>query len=224
MKAVLPWLLMLAALAGLGAVYLSNSRLSAEVDHLKAENQELKKTATAAEESKATQTAAGEEVAKLRKDNEDLLKLRNEVRQLRQDKQQLSAQVQTAQNQAQSAQAQAQTAQAQSAQALAEAQRSKVAQAGQPALTPEQQQAMQQRYGLNLPPEQVCINNLRMLDGAKQQWALENQKQASTSVTVADILHYLRGGVPVCPSGGAYSLNTVGTPPTCSITGHVLPK
>src|SRR5689334_20310694 len=37
----------------------------------------------------------------------------------------------------------------------------------------------------------ACINNLRQLDGAVQQWALENQKQGSDAVTTANITPYL---------------------------------
>ena len=73
----------------------------------------------------------------------------------------------------------------------------------------------------------ACINNLRQLDGAKQQWALE-QKQLSTATPVqADIQPYLGRGTagtyPSCPASGAYTIGAVSTPPTCNIAGHVLP-
>jgi hypothetical protein len=71
----------------------------------------------------------------------------------------------------------------------------------------------------------ACINNLRQLDAAKQQWALENKKSPVAVPTVQDILPYLPGRtMPVCPAGGQYTLNAVNQLPTCSITGHVLPK
>ncbi|HEY5298180.1 MAG TPA: hypothetical protein VIK59_09655 [Verrucomicrobiae bacterium] len=70
----------------------------------------------------------------------------------------------------------------------------------------------------------ACINNLRQMDAAKQQWALENNKKSTDIPTWNDLKPYLRGPVPlICPDGGAYSLNAVGEAPTCSIPGHQLP-
>jgi phage shock protein A len=170
----------------------------------------------------------------LRKDNEDLLRLRNEVRQLRdaqKDAQkQLSQQAQSAQTEIQRAQAQIQAAQAQAAQAQAQAQAVQAhAQAlgtnAAQVLTPEQQ-AFAARYGLN--PQSVaqanaCINNLRQIDAAIQQWALENRKTENTVPTAQDIAAYLRGGaLSKCPAGGTYTLNAVSAHPTCSIPGHAV--
>ncbi len=70
--------------------------------------------------------------------------------------------------------------------------------------------------------ENACINNLRQLDAAKNEWALEKGKKAGDVPTQEDLLHYLRSW-PVCPSGGTYSINAVGEPPTCSVPGHKLP-
>jgi len=69
-----------------------------------------------------------------------------------------------------------------------------------------------------------CINNLRQIDGAKQQWALENQRSTNDIPTEADVAKYLmHGEFPKCPSGGKYTINAVSTDPTCSVAGHVLP-
>ena len=49
-----------------------------------------------------------------------------------------------------------------------------------------------------------------MIDGAKQQWALENKKPASALPTAADIAPYMRSNtLPVCPAGGVYTLNPI---------------
>src|SRR5690242_9124987 len=40
----------------------------------------------------------------------------------------------------------------------------------------------------------ACLNNLRQIDGAKQQWALENGKQSTDTPTLADITVYLGRG------------------------------
>jgi GYF domain 2 len=75
----------------------------------------------------------------------------------------------------------------------------------------------------------ACINNLRQIDGAISEWALETGKSVGTIPTMADIKPYIRlnanGEVPSCPSGGKYTLHPVGSNPqvTCSIPGHVLP-
>jgi chromosome segregation ATPase len=70
----------------------------------------------------------------------------------------------------------------------------------------------------------ACINNLRQIDAAKQQWALENTKTTDAVPKAQDLLPYLKDGIfPVCPDGGNYTINAVGELPTCSIQGHVLP-
>ena len=65
----------------------------------------------------------------------------------------------------------------------------------------------------------ACISNLRQIDGAIQQWALDTKQGDTATVTAADILPYLKNSV-VCPSGGktfadSYSISTVATPPAC---------
>jgi outer membrane lipoprotein-sorting protein len=73
----------------------------------------------------------------------------------------------------------------------------------------------------------ACINNLRQLDAAKNQWALEQRKKNGDMVTEADITPYIKldasGNLPKCPAGGKYTIGRVGTTPTCSIPGHLLP-
>ena len=67
-----------------------------------------------------------------------------------------------------------------------------------------------------------CINNLRMIDVAKNQWALEKQKQPTDVPTKEDLLPYLPKW-PVCPAGGTYVIGAVNERPTCSVAGHRLP-
>jgi prepilin-type N-terminal cleavage/methylation domain-containing protein len=74
----------------------------------------------------------------------------------------------------------------------------------------------------------VCINNLRQIDSAKQQWALEN-KQTGGAVPVQTelepfIVRTTSGVMPVCPSAGptatfatSYSINEVTNSPACLI-------
>ena len=78
----------------------------------------------------------------------------------------------------------------------------------------------------NTPSSYACINNLRMIDGAKLQWGLENSKTNNANVTWSEILPYLGRGVggemPICPKGGTYILGKVGENPKCSC-GDTLP-
>jgi chromosome segregation ATPase len=77
--------------------------------------------------------------------------------------------------------------------------------------------------GLAIIHRNTCINNLRQIDGAKQQWALEKNKAVDAVPTVKDLLPYLKGGVfPVCPDGGTYFINSVEAVPTCTVAGHAL--
>jgi hypothetical protein len=72
----------------------------------------------------------------------------------------------------------------------------------------------------------ACINNLRLIDGAKQQWALDNQKSSNAIPTWNDLVSYLGRGpnaaLPTCPNGGVYTISSLSKPPTCSIPEHVL--
>lgn len=71
-----------------------------------------------------------------------------------------------------------------------------------------------------------CINNLRQMDAAKQQWALEKNKQSTDVPSQSDIQVYMSRGLngtwPICPNGGQYTLGPVGERPTCTIPGHTL--
>jgi hypothetical protein len=207
-------------LVALGLAYSSGQKKEAELAALREDSQQLQKLRAELEETKGARTTAeGDELARLRKDNEDLLRLRNEVGQLRKANLQLSSQAQTAQAQAQGAEAQVQALRTNLNQTLA---------LGQP--NPAAQAAFAARYGITpQTPEQmqatVCINNLRLIDGAKQQWALEKQKPSGALLTAADLAPYLRtNSLPACPAGGVYTLNPVGFSPLCNIPGHALGK
>ncbi|TAK96890.1 MAG: hypothetical protein EPO07_14030 [Verrucomicrobia bacterium] len=70
----------------------------------------------------------------------------------------------------------------------------------------------------------VCINNLRQIQGATLQWALEKNKARQAVPTNADIEPYLgNGSMPKCPKSGVYKLTSVATNPTCTIWDHKLP-
>jgi hypothetical protein len=219
-KSLLPWLFVLGLVAGLAWVYAASQQKDQELAALRQDSQQLQQLRAELEDAKTNRTQADrEELARLRKDNEELLRLRNEVRQLRGDKQQLALQLQTAQSQAQGAQEQMQALRAAPPPAAAP-----------PQMDPAALAAFQKRYGV-VPANSeqamtaACINNLRLIDGAKQQWALEHQKGPGALMTAADLTPYMRSNtLPVCPAGGVYTLNPVGIAPICSIPGHALPR
>jgi hypothetical protein len=69
-----------------------------------------------------------------------------------------------------------------------------------------------------------CINNLRQIESAKQQWALATKASQTALPTDANLFGlalYLKKK-PECPAGGQYTLDTVNNPPTCNQPGHVL--
>ena len=76
----------------------------------------------------------------------------------------------------------------------------------------------------------ACINNLRQIDAAKQQWALETHQVGAAAPSSGDIQPYLGRGAtgtyPLCPAAGTYTIDVVSNAPSCSLkvsAGHVLP-
>ena len=80
----------------------------------------------------------------------------------------------------------------------------------------------------------ACIDNLRLIDAAKQQWALETGATGTTVPATSNIQPYLgrgNGELPVCPLdtqqqfSSSYIMNNCQTSPTCQISPavHVLP-
>ena len=71
-----------------------------------------------------------------------------------------------------------------------------------------------------------CTANLKQIDAAKEQWAMDNRKTTGDAVAMADLVgaaNYIKKD-PVCPSGGAYTTEVIGTDPTCTsgIATHAL--
>jgi prepilin-type N-terminal cleavage/methylation domain-containing protein len=74
----------------------------------------------------------------------------------------------------------------------------------------------------------ACINNLRQIDGAAQEFALENHKKTGDAINFpSDLTPYIKlnasGSIPPCPAGGTYADNAVGNNPTCSLGNTVTP-
>src|SRR5438045_2264378 len=50
----------------------------------------------------------------------------------------------------------------------------------------------------------ACINNLRQIDGAKEQWACEHKKEPGDLILISEVDTYVKGGRPRCPADGTY--------------------
>ena len=68
----------------------------------------------------------------------------------------------------------------------------------------------------------ACINNLRQMEAAKEQWALETKQAQGAAADTTACTAYLKT-TPVCPAGGTYAWSKVGTNASCSVTNHALP-
>src|SRR5690242_19787892 len=73
-----------------------------------------------------------------------------------------------------------------------------------------------------------CVANLKQIDSAKEQYAMDNKLAQGASAPATTDLAGTNGymkSFPTCPSTGtAYSVNAIGTSPSCAVGGeHVLP-
>ena len=76
----------------------------------------------------------------------------------------------------------------------------------------------------NTPASNACINTLRNMDGAMQQWTLEQTKRPGDAVTIQDITPYMAHKF-YCPQGGKYTVGPfVSNGVSCSFPTHTLPK
>ena len=76
----------------------------------------------------------------------------------------------------------------------------------------------------------ACLNNLRQIDSAVQQFAIENKKRIGDAVAFpSDLTPYIKlntaNSIPPCPAGGGYSLSLIGSVPSalCSLGNTVTP-
>jgi prepilin-type N-terminal cleavage/methylation domain-containing protein len=63
----------------------------------------------------------------------------------------------------------------------------------------------------------ACISNLKLIEGAKEYWALERKKVNGDAVVEAEVNEFIKGNQkPECPGGGTYDYKPIGENPTCS--------
>ena len=73
--------------------------------------------------------------------------------------------------------------------------------------------------------QNACINNLRQIDAAINEWAMETgQSSGATVAAISTVSAYIKvnsnNSVPSCPAGGTYSVGKVGDPVqvSCSLS------
>jgi hypothetical protein len=66
---------------------------------------------------------------------------------------------------------------------------------------------------------QPCSNNLRLIEGGKQQWVLESKAKLGDPVTLEKILPYLRRMPTYNVPNGQYIVGKVGEDPQCTVHG-----
>jgi len=75
----------------------------------------------------------------------------------------------------------------------------------------------------------ACINNLRQIDAAANEFALEQHATSGQAITYpTDLTPYIKlnasSSIPPCPAGGSYSTAfTVGNSPSCTLGNNVTP-
>jgi preprotein translocase subunit SecF len=202
------WLCLAVLVAGEVLIYRSNQqRDAALVGEREARHHAAQATADLDQFKASAAFAQGAEGDRLRRENQNLTQtitqLEAETNHLQQVNQQLAQQLASIRNAAQQQQAQLQQWESAGRQASI---------------------AVQQAQDQAAANRDACIKNLRLIDAVKQQWALEHNKTDVDVPTRQDLIPYFPNNIfPACPSSGAYNINAVGLPPTCSTPGHAIP-
>ena len=69
----------------------------------------------------------------------------------------------------------------------------------------------------------ACVNNMRILESAKEQAALKHDYREGDTVSQSEVSGFLKNGFSglICPKGGRYTVNPVGQNPECSVHGSL---
>jgi len=63
----------------------------------------------------------------------------------------------------------------------------------------------------------ACVGNLKQIDSAKQQWAMDQKAGSTASPVQSDLSPTYVRSWPTEPEGGTYTINDISTLPTCSV-------
>ena len=208
------WLIPAALLVSLWVLRGAREEVKAARETLEKRTQELERLRADTADIERVRAQA-DEMVRLRNENQELHRLRNEVRQLREERQSLT-------QASQSARAQASQLMSNQVSVRQLQDQLRAAQAQNADLSAQNTLFQQLRSQTDI---RVCVRNLQIIEGAKDQWALENRKATGELPGPEDLLPYVRNNTfPPCPGGGAYTINAIGAGATCSIEGHALPQ
>ena len=71
----------------------------------------------------------------------------------------------------------------------------------------------------NTSQQNACINNLRQIDGGKEQAAMAHRLSDGDGVETTSVNEYIKGNTtPNCPGGGTYAYEVIGSEPDCDVT------
>ena len=202
-----------AAILGLLLLHLaSKADYENRLSEVQVKNTELSRTV--AEQAAELEKVGGQlgEMKRLRRENKEIHELRaasGDVQRLQKEKEKLLREMELLRSKLNHAQTQASQMQERARDA---------------------QQALRQTRsavtaGMVQQQTKACIANLKQIDGAKQQWAIDNRKSGRDVPTAAELFGttlYIKIE-PTCPAGGArYGINAVQFNPTCSHPDHKL--
>jgi prepilin-type N-terminal cleavage/methylation domain-containing protein len=63
----------------------------------------------------------------------------------------------------------------------------------------------------------ACVANLKQIDSAKQQWAMDTKAGSTASPATTDLTPTYVRAFPSCPESGTYTIDTIANLPSCSI-------
>lgn len=88
-------------------------------------------------------------------------------------------------------------------------------------------QFMKSREGASA---RACQHNLKQILGAKERWAMENNRSATDTPDWPDLAPFFVRTEPKCPAGGSYTVGRMDQLPICDVGGvrgewnaHVMP-
>lgn len=67
-----------------------------------------------------------------------------------------------------------------------------------------------------------CISNLRQLDAAKTQWAIDKNKTTNDTPAWEGLRDYFKEVPLKCPNGGDYTIGSLDERPRCSLQKHAM--
>jgi prepilin-type N-terminal cleavage/methylation domain-containing protein len=69
----------------------------------------------------------------------------------------------------------------------------------------------------------TCLDNLRQILTAKEQWGFELKQSSGATPVSTDLVPQYMKSFPSCPSSGTYAIGSLSVAPSCTVSGHTIP-